>query len=64
MKKYIIEIAVDNNEASEFMEWLNKNGHEATIGKSTGNYVDGECTSNNEYANRIMNELWEEYCNS
>jgi hypothetical protein len=63
MKKYKIEIAVDHLEGSEFVAWLNKNGHDAAIGSSTGNYVDGEWTSSDDDANQILNNLWDKYCN-
>ncbi len=64
MEKYSVEIAGDTKEADEFCAWLNDNGHDAQVGKSTGNFIDGECTSHNEKANDIMRSLWEGYCNS
>lgn len=63
MKKHKIEIAVDHLEGSKFVAWLNKNGHDAAIGSSTGNYVDGEWTSSDDDANQILNNLWDKYCN-
>ncbi len=63
MEKHRIEIAVDTIEADEFAAWLNSQGHNATVGTSTGNYVDGEWTSASEEAIEIMRVLWEEYCN-
>jgi len=64
MKKHQIEIAVDTVEAESFKIWLIDNGHNAEIGTSTGNYVDGEWTSCDPNANEIMNNLWDEYCKS
>lgn len=57
-----IEIAVDNIEAKAFSAWLREQGHEATVGNSTGNYVDGVWTSADENANDIFSELWDSYC--
>ena len=62
--KHKIEIACDTPEADEFSEYLNKQGHDADIGTSTGNYIDGIWTSGDITANRIMNNLWIDYCNS
>jgi hypothetical protein len=73
MEKYRIEIAFDTNEVEAFCAWLNEQGHDAWIGKSTGSYIDGDWTShyteegiNSEhpYSEEIMRELWEGYCNS
>ncbi len=64
MKTHKIEIAVDTEQAEEFVAWLNAQGHDATVGTSTGNYVDGTWTSTDEQANEIMRELWDSYCNS
>lgn len=64
MMTYTIEIACDNPEAEAFAEWLKAQGHDAKVGRSTGNYVDGSWTSNNAAANEIMNDLWDQYCNS
>ena len=61
---YQIEIASDTIEAEEFCYYLNKNGHDAIIGNTTGNYVDGNCTNSDIDANEIMNGLWSDYCNS
>jgi hypothetical protein len=58
-----IEIAVDTIEADEFCEWLNLHGHQAIIGNSTGNYIDGIWTSVNEDANEKMRDLWDDFCN-
>jgi hypothetical protein len=60
---YKIEIAVDTTEADEFCAWLNEQGHDATVGDSTGNYIDGVWTSSDEQANTILGDLWAEYCN-
>ena len=62
MKTYTIEISLDHAEAENFCIWLNEQGHYASIGSTTGNFVDGEWTSTNEIANEIINDLWDEYC--
>lgn len=59
---YNVEISNDTTEAEEFAAWLNARGHNAKIGRSTGNYINGEWTSSNTDANEIMNRLWSEYC--
>lgn len=60
---YTIELACDTTEADQFKEWLISRGHDVQIGNSTGNYIDGECTSHSIVANDIMRNLWEDYCN-
>jgi hypothetical protein len=49
------------NHAIEFCDWLNKQGHDAKIGTSTRNYIDGYCTSHNDDMNMVMNEFWNEF---
>lgn len=66
MTTYTIEIAFDasgtEEAAQEFATWLNEQGHDARVGNSTGSYVDGRSTSNDEDAREIMNNLWNEFC--
>ena len=66
MTAHKIEVAFDScgtQEALEqFVEWLNEKGHDAKAGNTTGSYVDGRWTSNDEGANQIMNALWDEFC--
>ena len=57
-----IIIGSDNDEADKFAAWLNQQGHSATIGNSTGNYVNGACTSSDCGANETMRSLWDAYC--
>lgn len=57
-----IEIAIDTPEADAFAAYLNNLGHDARIGRSTGDYVDGECTSWSIEASEIMRALWQAYC--
>lgn len=61
---HTIEIAQDNAEAAQFCAWLVDQGHRATVGRSTGNYVDGKWTSTDDTASEIMAQLWNDYCNS
>jgi uncharacterized protein CbrC (UPF0167 family) len=63
-KTYEIEIAYDACEAEQFCDWLIAQGHNASIGRSTGNYVNGMWASADTEANEVMNELWSAYCNS
>jgi len=58
---YEIEIACDHHEAEEFCAWLNDQGHSATVGSSTGNYVDGVSTDN-EDEGAVLESLWHAYC--
>lgn len=59
-----IEIANDNDESQQFRDWLIAQGHDARVGRSTGNYVNGIETSADNDANEIMRTLWSAYCNS
>ena len=61
-KTYSIEVAVDTNEGAGFIAWLREQGHDARLGATTGNFVDGTHTSDVE-AGKIMRQLWTEYCN-
>jgi hypothetical protein len=61
---YKISIAIDTTEADEFLDFLKKQGHDADINTSTGNYVNGIRTSTDECAKEIMNSLWVKYCDS
>lgn len=60
---YAVEIAADTTEAEQFSAWLNAQGHTATVGRSTGNYINGEWTSTSAEASEIMRRLWDAYCN-
>lgn len=59
-----IIIAVDTPEATDFIEYLEYEGHIATIGQDTRNYIDGIDTSTDETLNETMNNLWLGYCYS
>ena len=61
-KKYSIEVGMDIEEGAGFVAWLRKQGHDARLGNTTGNFIDGTHTSDVE-AGEIMRQLWEEYCN-
>ena len=58
-----IEISNDTPDGEQFAAYLNGNGYNARVGRSTGNYIDGVCTSHDEYANVLLNGLWERFCN-
>lgn len=64
MSTFEIIIAADTLEAKGFAIWLERQGHSAKVGDSTGNYVDGVWTSSDTAADEIMSRLWGEYCNS
>lgn len=59
-----ISISIDHDESVQFVNWLNANGYDAKIGVNSGNYVGSVCTSHDEDANRLLNNLWENYCRS
>jgi hypothetical protein len=63
-EKYEIEIAVDTDEGPAFCDYLNAQGHTAKIGTSTGNYINKMWTNADIEANKIMRELWSEYCSA
>ena len=58
-----IEISNITEEAEEFKTYLEKLGHSVTIGHSTGTYVDG-WNSDNEECPLDMDRMWSDYCNS
>lgn len=61
-----IEIATDacgaESERDAFVAWLISKDHDAMASYSTGSYVDGRWTSNNEDAQQTLNELWDDFC--
>jgi hypothetical protein len=61
-----IEIAVDTPESEQFCAWLNAQGHDARVGNSTGNYIDGVLCHGRQdddgEAGTAMNSLWTAYC--
>ena len=59
--RHKIEIAVDSEYSQEFADWLNKKGHVASVGRTTENFINGVCTANENHANRILMQLWEEF---
>ena len=59
---YTITIAVDTPEAFSFADWLEARGHSATVGDTSGDYVDGIWTSTDAAAAAVLNRLWGEYC--
>ena len=59
-----IEIACDQHEAAEFADWLTAEGHDTSVGNSTGSYVDGDCTDHDGAANDWLTRQWNDYCNS
>jgi hypothetical protein len=61
-KKYVIEVAYDNEDCSGFVAWLNEQGHEAKMGGTTGSYVDNDWILGCCEANNIFNALWDVYC--
>jgi hypothetical protein len=62
-----IELAVATPEAEQFRDWLIAQGHDACVGNSTGNYIDGVlCGGRNDddgEARAVLGALWEQYCN-
>jgi len=62
--EHTVVLACDTTEAEQFCAWLNKNGHSATIGRDTGDYIDGTRTANDADTSIIMQQLWDAYCGS
>ena len=58
----VLEIACDTDEGEEFVAWLNQSGHDATLGKTTSNFIHGKDTSLDAELSAIMNQLWNQYC--
>jgi len=59
---YSIVISMDNDDGEQYARWLNKIGHSATVGRDTGNHIDGHWSSASKWANRISNDLWSGFC--
>lgn len=59
-----IELAFDGfgTEAQAFAQWLNAQGHNASVGRSTGSYVDGKSTGTDDEARAALEALWDQYC--
>lgn len=55
-----IVLAVDTPEAESFAQWLRDQGHDAAVGRTTGNYVDG---MSDEESSEILQSLWTGFCN-
>ena len=64
MKTYTVVVSTDTESGDQFVEWLIEQGHDAALGNSTENYIDGACASSDENASMTMNTLWNEYCES
>lgn len=59
-----IELAVDHEEAADFAGWLRRQGHDVTVGRTTGSYVDGARTASDADASDWLNAQWAAYCNA
>ena len=59
--RHKIEIAVDSEYSQEFADWLNTKGHVAFVGRTTENFINGVCTADDNHANEIIRQLWEEF---
>lgn len=58
-----LELACDQQEGEAFAAWLTGRGHDVTIGRSTGSYVDGvPTTDHDEPAGAVLGGLWDAYC--
>ena len=64
MNTVTIIISRDNDEGEQFAAWLQQQGHTASVGNSTGNYINGALTSSDAEANETMRMLWNSYCNA
>jgi hypothetical protein len=59
--RYKIEISVDSEYSQEFADWLNEKGHIAIVGRTTENFINGVCIADDNHANEILRELWQEF---
>lgn len=59
---YDIELSVDHEQGEEFAEFLRKKGHNAFVGDTSTNIVNGEWTGINPYRQIVLNKLWDEFC--
>jgi hypothetical protein len=59
--RHKIEISVDSEYSQEFADWLNKKGHVASVGRTTENFINGVCAADDNHANMILMQLWEEF---
>jgi hypothetical protein len=59
--RHKIEIAVDSEYSQEFADWLNEKGHVAYVGRTTENFINGVCIADDNHANVILMQLWEEF---
>ena len=59
--RHKIEIAVDSEYSQEFADWLNEKGHVAFVGRTTENFINGVCIADDNHANVILMQLWEEF---
>lgn len=64
MQRASIIISSDNDDGEQFAAWLQQQGHTASVGNSTGNYINGALTSSDAEANETMGMLWNSYCNA
>ena len=56
----IIEVAFNQKDGFEFVEWLNKKGHEAKLGDSFEHYIDGESCEDLVIGKKLI-DLWNEF---
>jgi len=59
--RHKIEISVDSEYSQEFADWLNEKGHIAIVGRTTENFINGVCIADDNHADEILRELWQEY---
>jgi len=58
-----IELAGDTPDGDKFVEWLTKKGHDARIGTTDGNFINGVNTSSDDIVAIKMHDFFEEFCN-
>lgn len=59
--RHKIEISVDSEYSQEFADWLNEKGHIAIVGRTTENFINGVCIADDNHANEILRDLWQEF---
>lgn len=59
-----VVLACDSTEGEPFAAWLRAQGHAASVGRDTGNHVDGVWTSTDEEASAWLTAAWGAYCST
>lgn len=58
---HIIEVACDDIEAEGFIEWLNAEGHTASLSWGTTTFIDGWSVDKSMIAKELETYFWDAY---